>query len=314
MSEVRISAEPRTEFGKGAARRIRRADKVPAVLYGHGTDPRHISLPGHELMLALQDAPTSCSRSTIDGADELALPKVDPARPDQAATSSTSTWSWSAAARRSPSRSRCTSSATSPPAACSTSSSRRCRVEAEATNIPTERRGLASRASRSAPPIHAKDVALPDRHHAGHRPRAPRRARHPAPTAEQMEADLAEAEAEEPASARPEPLPRRWPPRPTPTPGEAAEGDGRLPTPATTLAATARCRSRGRRPWLVVGLGNPGPVVRRQPAQRRLPGRSTCSPSRVGGRFKAHKGRADVVEGRLGRRDRGGAGQAARPT
>ena len=39
MSEVRIAAESRTEFGKGAARRIRRADKVPAVLYGHGTDP-----------------------------------------------------------------------------------------------------------------------------------------------------------------------------------------------------------------------------------------------------------------------------------
>ncbi len=52
MSEVRIAAEPRTEFGKGAARRRRR--KVPAVLYGHGTDPQHISLPGHDLMLALK--------------------------------------------------------------------------------------------------------------------------------------------------------------------------------------------------------------------------------------------------------------------
>ncbi|MFD0802221.1 50S ribosomal protein L25/general stress protein Ctc [Streptomonospora algeriensis] len=54
MSEVRIAAEPRTEFGKGAARRVRRAGKVPAVLYGHGTDPRHIALPGHDLMLALK--------------------------------------------------------------------------------------------------------------------------------------------------------------------------------------------------------------------------------------------------------------------
>ena len=54
MSEVRIAAEPRTEFGKGAARRVRRANKVPAVLYGHGDAPRHYSLPGHELMLALK--------------------------------------------------------------------------------------------------------------------------------------------------------------------------------------------------------------------------------------------------------------------
>ena len=54
MPEVKLIAELRTEFGKGAARRIRRADKVPAVLYGHGTDPIHIALPGHETLLALR--------------------------------------------------------------------------------------------------------------------------------------------------------------------------------------------------------------------------------------------------------------------
>ena len=74
MSEVRITAESRTEFGKGAARRIRRAKKVPAVLYGHGTDPRHISLPGHELMLALKTSNVLLTLD-IDGKDELALPK-----------------------------------------------------------------------------------------------------------------------------------------------------------------------------------------------------------------------------------------------
>ena len=47
-------AEPRTEFGKGAARRIRRADKVPAVLYGHGTEPVTSPCPGHETMMALK--------------------------------------------------------------------------------------------------------------------------------------------------------------------------------------------------------------------------------------------------------------------
>ena len=74
-SEVKIQAESRTEFGKGAARRIRRDDKVPAVLYGHGTDPVHITLPGHDLMLALKTAPTRCSSIEIDGDSQLALPK-----------------------------------------------------------------------------------------------------------------------------------------------------------------------------------------------------------------------------------------------
>ncbi|MBO2460075.1 50S ribosomal protein L25/general stress protein Ctc [Actinomadura violacea] len=75
MSEVRIAAEPRTEFGKGAARRTRRAGKVPAVLYGHGTDPQHISLPGHELMLALKTPNVLLTIDGLGGASELALPK-----------------------------------------------------------------------------------------------------------------------------------------------------------------------------------------------------------------------------------------------
>ncbi len=74
MPEVRIATESRTEFGKGAARRIRRDNKVPAVLYGHGAEPRHISLPGHELMLALKTANVLLTLD-INGSDELALPK-----------------------------------------------------------------------------------------------------------------------------------------------------------------------------------------------------------------------------------------------
>jgi large subunit ribosomal protein L25 len=73
-SEVKIKAEPRTQFGKGAARRIRREDKVPAVLYGHGSDPVHISLPGHDLMLALKTANALLSIE-VDGKSQLALPK-----------------------------------------------------------------------------------------------------------------------------------------------------------------------------------------------------------------------------------------------
>lgn len=74
MPEVTIIAEARTEFGKGAARRIRRADKIPAVLYGHGTDPVHITLPGHETLLALRTANALLSIQ-LDGGSQLALPK-----------------------------------------------------------------------------------------------------------------------------------------------------------------------------------------------------------------------------------------------
>jgi large subunit ribosomal protein L25 len=76
VSEIRIVAESRTEFGKGPARRTRRAGKVPAVLYGHGDKPRHYALPGHELMLALKhDANALLTLQTEDG-EQLALPKV----------------------------------------------------------------------------------------------------------------------------------------------------------------------------------------------------------------------------------------------
>lgn len=74
MPEVKLTAEPRTEFGKGAARRLRRAKKVPAVLYGHGTDPVHVALPGHATMLALKQSNALLSLD-LDGAATLALPK-----------------------------------------------------------------------------------------------------------------------------------------------------------------------------------------------------------------------------------------------
>jgi large subunit ribosomal protein L25 len=76
VSEVSISAEQRSEFGKGAARRVRRGHKVPAVLYGHGTPPRHVSLPGHELMLALKSANVLLRLEGLEGGTELALPKA----------------------------------------------------------------------------------------------------------------------------------------------------------------------------------------------------------------------------------------------
>ncbi len=83
MPEVRIAAEQRSEFGKGAARRTRREGRVPAVVYGHGTDTRHVTLPGHELMMALKTPNVLISLQGLPGGNQLALPKAvqrDPIR------------------------------------------------------------------------------------------------------------------------------------------------------------------------------------------------------------------------------------------
>jgi large subunit ribosomal protein L25 len=193
VSEVRISAEQRTEFGKGAARRIRRDNKVPAVLYGHGEDPRHISLPGHDLMMALK---TQNVLLTLDlgGSDELALPKdvqrdpikgfiehvdlvlvrrgekvvveiavhvVGDAAPETLVTTDLNTLS----------------------------------VEAEATQIPTGFEVSVDGLTVGAQ-IHAKDVQLPAGVSLVTDPEALLVNITAAPTAEQLEAELAEAEAE----------------------------------------------------------------------------------------------------------------------
>ena len=76
MPEVRIEAELRTEFGKGAARRTRRAGRVPAVMYGHGAQARHLSLPEHELMLALKTPNALLRLEGLPGRSGLALPKA----------------------------------------------------------------------------------------------------------------------------------------------------------------------------------------------------------------------------------------------
>jgi large subunit ribosomal protein L25 len=84
VSEVRIAAEPRTEFGKGGARRTRRAGKVPAVLYGHGTEPVHISLPSRDFAHAIKGGGLNVLLTLdIAGGSQLALPKAiqrDPIR------------------------------------------------------------------------------------------------------------------------------------------------------------------------------------------------------------------------------------------
>jgi large subunit ribosomal protein L25 len=193
VSEVRITAESRTEFGKGAARRIRRDNKVPAVLYGHGTDPRHISLPGHELMLALKTSNVLLTLD-IDGADELALPKDierDPikgflehvdlvvVRRGEKVTVEIGVHLVGEAA----------------PDTFVTTELNSLAVEAEATHIPTgvdvDIEGLQVGAQ-----IHAKDIELPDGTTLVTDPEALVVNVTAATTAEEIEAELAEAEAE----------------------------------------------------------------------------------------------------------------------
>jgi large subunit ribosomal protein L25 len=195
VSEVRIPAEPRTEFGKGAARRVRRADKVPAVLYGHGTQPRHISLPGHELMLALKGGPNTLLRVTgLDGGDELALPKSvqrDPIKGFLEHVDLILVRSGEKVTVDVPivTIGEVTSAGLLDVQLNSLS------VEAEATHIPSEFEvvveGLAVGEA-----VHAKDVTLPSGVTLAADPEAVVLHIMAAPSAEEIEAELAEAEAE----------------------------------------------------------------------------------------------------------------------
>ncbi|MFJ4046738.1 50S ribosomal protein L25/general stress protein Ctc [Microbacterium sp. NPDC089987] len=72
--ENKVVAETRTSFGKGFARRLRAAGKIPAVIYGHGTDPVHVALPGHQVSLIIRRA-NALLDLEIDGTSQLALVK-----------------------------------------------------------------------------------------------------------------------------------------------------------------------------------------------------------------------------------------------
>jgi large subunit ribosomal protein L25 len=76
VPEVRIDAKPRTEFGKGPSRRVRRDGKVPAVLYGHHSEPTHLVLPGHEVLMALRTPNVLIRLEGLPGGAQLALPKA----------------------------------------------------------------------------------------------------------------------------------------------------------------------------------------------------------------------------------------------
>lgn len=75
MSDTTLTAILRTEFGKGAARRARRAGTIPAVLYGHGRAPVHLALPAHDTFMAIKGKANPLVRIQVEGTTELALVK-----------------------------------------------------------------------------------------------------------------------------------------------------------------------------------------------------------------------------------------------
>ena len=227
MAEVRIAAESRTEFGKGAARRVRRANKVPAVLYGHGAEVRHISLPGHELMLALK-VQNALLTIELDGASELALPKAvqrDPikgflehvdlvvVRRGEKVTVEVAVHVVGQAA----------------PDTLISLDHPTLSVEAEATNIPTGFE-VSVDGLRAGSQIHASDVQLPDGATLVTDPDALVVNVTAAPTAEQLEAELAEAEAE--VGIVHEPTEEEQAAEAATAEAAAGEGDGESSAPA----------------------------------------------------------------------------------
>jgi large subunit ribosomal protein L25 len=191
----KIAAEKRTEFGKGAARRIRRDHKIPAVVYGHGNDPVHLTLPGHVTMMALKHGGANALLELdIDGESQLALTKqvqVDPirrvlehidfvaVRRGEKVTVDVPVHVEGEAA---PETLVVTENAT-------------VQVEAEATNIP-ERIEVSVEGAAVGTQIHASDLELPEGTTLLTDPEALIVNVTQAQTAEQLEAELAEAEAE----------------------------------------------------------------------------------------------------------------------
>ena len=155
----KVVADARETFGKGAARKIRAAGKIPAVVYGHGTDPQHITLPAHQVGLLIRKA-----NAVLD----LQIDRQEPARPRQGRAEGPGApdhraprpHRHQARARRSRSRSPCTSRASRTPAPSPTSTPRRCSLEVEATHIP-ESIVVSIEGLEDGTQIHAKDVELP---------------------------------------------------------------------------------------------------------------------------------------------------------
>ncbi len=295
--DLKISAETRTQFGKGAARRIRRDDKVPAVIYGHGNDPVHLTLPGHDTMMALKHGGSNALLYIdLEGKTYIALTKqvqADPIKGFLEHIDFVEVKKGEKVTVEIPVHVLGESKAD----AMTVTELNTVSVEAEATNIP-EYIEVSVEDAEVGFHVLAKDLALPEGSllltdddalvvNVVH-----------APTAEEVEAELEEAEAE--AGIERDESDEEA--------AEAAEGE----SDAAEGESAGRRRVRQRREltattpvsdsdvWLVVGLGNPGPTYA---GTRHNIGYLVVEElaRRIGGSWRSHKtGRADVVEGRLG--------------
>jgi large subunit ribosomal protein L25 len=205
VPEVRIVAEPRTEFGKGPARRTRRAGRVPAILYGHGTDTRHITLPAHQLLMALKTPNVLIQVDGLSGRSQLTLPKAvqrDPIRGSIEHVDLIMVRRGEKVTVEVPVQ----VTGEVEPGGLLDQQMMRLSVEAEATAIPqgieVDVEGMSIGAS-----IHARDLVLPEGATLAAEPEALVLHVLAAPTAEQIEAELGEAPAAEEVSAAPDAVP-----------------------------------------------------------------------------------------------------------
>ena len=205
MPEVRIVAEPRTEFGKGPARRMRSAGRVPAILYGHGTETRHVTLPGHELLLAVKTPNVLIEVEGLSGRPQLTLPKAvqrDPIRGDIEHVDLIMVRRGEKVTVEIPVQ----VTGEVEPGGLLDQQMVRLTVEAQATNIPqgitVDVEGMEIGAA-----VHAGDLHLPSGVTLVAEPELLVLHVLAAPTAEQIEAELGETPAEEEAEAVPEAVP-----------------------------------------------------------------------------------------------------------
>jgi large subunit ribosomal protein L25 len=195
VSEVRIPAEPRTEFGKGGARRTRRAGKVPAVLYGHGQEPRHLSLPVREITNALRHDANALLELSLDGGQaELALAKDVQRDPLKQTIDHIDLISVRRGEKVSVDVTINLVGESSSDVLVQLESST-VSVEAEATNIPTEVQ-VDVTDLQVGTTVTAADLQLPENVTLSVDPESAIVVGLPAPTADQMEAEIAEVEAE----------------------------------------------------------------------------------------------------------------------
>ena len=191
----KITAEKRTEFGKGAARRIRREDKIPAVVYGHGNDPIHLTLPGHDTMMALKHGGANALLELdIDGDTQLALTKqvqVDPIRRVLEHVDFVAVRRGEKVTVDVPIH----VSGDAAPETLVVTENSTVQVEAEATNIP-DRIEVSVAGAEIGTQIHASDLVLPEGTTLLTDPQSLIVNVTQQQTAEQLESELAEAEAE----------------------------------------------------------------------------------------------------------------------